>query len=88
MRNLTKMFVEKTPDATIQAFKHMTFSKIPEFLSFYERLASSIQRINFRNQMNRVFLIQKCISSIDDAKEYVNSLSADYFALDTGKFAN
>ncbi|KAJ3043125.1 N-alpha-acetyltransferase 25, NatB auxiliary subunit [Rhizophlyctis rosea] len=61
----------ETPEMIVQAFKFATFSKIPEFLNFHERLGRSLQRAVSKRQLLRVELLRR---SVSDGCEYLRDV--------------
>ncbi|KAI9208961.1 N-acetyltransferase B complex non catalytic subunit-domain-containing protein [Polychytrium aggregatum] len=51
----------ETPEMIVKAYQFGTFSKIPEFLKFQDRLANSLQRRIFKLQTLRVELIRRSL---------------------------
>ncbi|KAJ3054397.1 N-alpha-acetyltransferase 25, NatB auxiliary subunit [Rhizophlyctis rosea] len=53
---------KETPEMIVQAFKFSTFSKIPEFLKFHDRLGQSLQRAMTNRQTVRVELLRRSVA--------------------------
>ncbi|TPX33748.1 fumarylacetoacetase [Synchytrium microbalum] len=62
----------ETPEMIVQAFKFGTFSKIPEFINFRDRLRNSIQRAICHRQIVRIEVLRRW--NVDKAS------LANYFA--------
>ncbi|KAL2915441.1 mitochondrial distribution and morphology [Polyrhizophydium stewartii] len=69
---------EVTTEAILQAFRFGTFSKIPEFIKFFERLDRSVQRSHFRIQISRCELMYFA-KSIEDMREFFSGVETDMF---------
>nr|KAJ3420637.1 N-alpha-acetyltransferase 25, NatB auxiliary subunit [Polyrhizophydium stewartii] len=69
----------ETTEAILQAFRFGTFSKIPEFIKFFERLDRSVQRSHFRIQISRCELMYFA-KSIEDMREFFSGVETDISA--------
>jgi N-terminal acetyltransferase B complex non-catalytic subunit len=63
----------ETPDMLIKAFQYGTFSKIPEFVEFRDKVRHSLQRSVSQRQMIRIELLRK-FSSLDEMVDYLSYL--------------
>ncbi|KAI8820831.1 N-acetyltransferase B complex non catalytic subunit-domain-containing protein [Fimicolochytrium jonesii] len=63
----------ETPEMIVQAFKFGTYSKIPEFIRFRNRLRNSIQRTVSQKQLYRVETLRRFPDRADFA-EYLDGL--------------
>ena len=63
----------ETPDMITQAFKFATFSKIPEFVEFRDKLRNSFQKLVSERQLIRAEMFRD-FSRIDEMIGYLNDL--------------
>ncbi|KAH6577457.1 hypothetical protein BASA60_002250 [Batrachochytrium salamandrivorans] len=75
---------KEVPEAIIQAYKHASFSKIPEFLRFQERLSNSVQRAHFQHQIIRAETISRANDSADLC-QYLDDIDPAYLECDDAK---
>ncbi|RKO83343.1 N-acetyltransferase B complex non catalytic subunit-domain-containing protein, partial [Blyttiomyces helicus] len=70
----------ETPEMIVKAFKHATFSKIPEFIVFRDRLRNSIQRAIATRQAIRVEILRRIEDrgSLTDYLEGLDPSKLDY----------
>jgi N-terminal acetyltransferase B complex non-catalytic subunit len=70
----------ETPDMLAKAFEFKTFSKIPEFFEFKDKLANSIQNYSSFYQMISTKLFT--LNTYDSIVDYLSSFQKDQFKLD------
>ncbi|KAK6096665.1 mitochondrial distribution and morphology [Batrachochytrium dendrobatidis] len=75
---------KELPESIIQAFKYASFSKIPEFMLFQEKLSKSIQRIHFQHQIIRSEIISKT-SNMSELKEFLLNINPNTLAFEDDK---
>ncbi|KAI8909049.1 N-acetyltransferase B complex non catalytic subunit-domain-containing protein [Gorgonomyces haynaldii] len=75
----------ETPEMIAQAFRFDTYSKVPEFVDFRDRVRHSIQRSVFQRQLIRVDLVSQ-FSDLKEVVQYLNDLDiTDLQLLDPSK---
>ncbi|KND04408.1 uncharacterized protein SPPG_00138 [Spizellomyces punctatus DAOM BR117] len=66
----------ETPEMIVQAFKYGTFSKIPEFIRFRDRVRRSLQHSIFKRQLYRVEILRR-FPDIENLTSYLQILDED-----------
>lgn len=66
----------ETPEMVIQAYRYGTFSKITEFIIFWEHLEYSIQRLLSSREIVRIEMMRN-IKSISELANYLGNLNSE-----------
>ncbi|TPX65727.1 hypothetical protein SpCBS45565_g04984 [Spizellomyces sp. 'palustris'] len=66
----------ETPEMIVQAFKYGTFSKIPEFIRFRDRVRRSLQHSISKRQLYRVEILRR-FPDIENLTSYLQILDED-----------
>ncbi|KAI8921305.1 N-acetyltransferase B complex non catalytic subunit-domain-containing protein [Powellomyces hirtus] len=67
----------ETPEMIVQAFKYGTYSKIPEFIRFRDRLKKSLQYAVSQRQLYRVEILRR-FPALDNLGYYLEILDDDF----------